>query len=208
MKKEFALFFVFLCIILPIKGQIVIDTSPIKPYDMGPALSVLNSYNNAFSRAMDQFSSYYDKAQEYYRDGNYTAAKTYLERCNQLNSRFRRKICDQESLNKSIKQVDEAIEYQEQKKKAVEKYNIGVDAYLKENYTVAVPNFIEAARFGIPEAQCILGFCYENGLGVTCSNQMAAEWYQKAASQGSEQARTALLNLQMRKQSIQGRKIK
>ena len=89
MKKEFALFFVFLCIILPIKGQIVIDTSPIKPYDMGPALSVLNSYNNAFSRAMDQFSSYYDKAQEYYRDGNYTAAKTYLERCNQLNSRFR-----------------------------------------------------------------------------------------------------------------------
>ena len=208
MRKVHTLILVLFCIILPTKGQIVIDTSPFKPYDIGPALSVLNSARNAYDRAMDQFSSYYDKAQEYYQNGNYTAAKAYLERCNQINSRFNRKICDQETLNKSIKQVDEAIRYQEQKKKAVEKYNIGVDAYLKENYAAAVPNFIEAARFGIPEAQCILGFCYENGLGVTCSNQMAAEWYQKAASQGSEQARTALLNLQMRKQSIQGRKIK
>lgn len=185
-----------------INGQII----NFKPIDISPALEALNSYNNAYSRAVEQFSINFDKAQEYYSNGNYTAAKMYLDRCNRINAQFRGKICDQKTLDKSIKQVDAAIERQEQMKKATETYNMGVDAFLKENFSLAITKFNEAAKFGIPEAQCMLGYCYESGLGVARNYQIASEWYQKAASQGYEKAKSALLDLQMKVKSNQEKK--
>lgn len=205
MKKLIICICAFMYAIL-INGQIIIDTSNFKPFDISPALGAINSYNNAYSRAVEQFSINYDKAQEYYSNGNYTAAKMYLDRCNRINAQFRGNICDQKTLDKSIEQVNAAIEYQEQMKKAIEAYNIGVDAYLKEKYTLAIPKFNEAAKFGIPEAQCMLGYCYEYGIGVATNVQIASEWYQKAASQGYEKAKSALLDLQMKAKANQVRK--
>ena len=44
-------------------------------------------------------------------------------------------------------------------------------------------------------AQYNLGVCYENGRGVNINKAKAVEWYQKAANQGYENAKTALKRL-------------
>lgn len=44
--------------------------------------------------------------------------------------------------------------------------------------------FMQAAELGSDEAQFSVGVCYERGVGVEQSFEMAAQWYEKAAEQG------------------------
>lgn len=57
--------------------------------------------------------------------------------------------------------------------------------YAKQNnYEMAFGYYNEAAQRGSADAQYIIGLCYENGWGVTKSEELAVKWYQKAAEQG------------------------
>ena len=55
--------------------------------------------------------------------------------------------------------------------------------------------YLKKAQRGDPEAQCNLGWCYENGKGVKQDWQKAVEWFTKAAQQGDEYAKEALKRL-------------
>ena len=57
--------------------------------------------------------------------------------------------------------------------------------YDEANYNKAIPLFVEASNLGYADASLQLGWCYENGKGVTKNARTAFEWYLKAAAQGS-----------------------
>lgn len=71
---------------------------------------------------------------------------------------------------------------------AEELYKIGDKYYYAENYEEAVKWYRQSADLGYGPAQGDLGFCYENGLGVSENNRLAVYWYLKAAAQEDSDA--------------------
>lgn len=66
-------------------------------------------------------------------------------------------------------------------------------AYLKQqDWPRTVACYLSAAERGSADAQADLGYLYENGHGVSCDYQQAAQWYEKAAQQGHGAAQLAL----------------
>ena len=64
----------------------------------------------------------------------------------------------------------------------------GESFFDKKDYTNAIPYFRKAAEQGYARAQCNLGYCYEQGSGVTKDYSEAVKWYRKAAEQGHARA--------------------
>ena len=64
-------------------------------------------------------------------------------------------------------------------------YDKAEEYYDAKNYTEAVKWYRKAADQGYADAQCNLGYMYNQGLGVTKSSAEAVKWYRKAAEQGS-----------------------
>ena len=50
----------------------------------------------------------------------------------------------------------------------------------------------QAAKQGVAEAQCILGVCYIEGIGVTQDAKEAVRWISKSAKQGYAPAQCAM----------------
>ena len=73
-------------------------------------------------------------------------------------------------------------------------YAKGVEAYRSGDYRTAVAHWKKAAKDGNANAQCNLGACYAQGLGVSQSYESAFEWYRKAAVQGNDVAQCNLGN--------------
>lgn len=73
-------------------------------------------------------------------------------------------------------------------------YNIGLCHNQKKEYEQAVYWYRKAAEQGYALAQCNLGYCYENGTGVTEDKAQAVHWYRKAAEQGYARAQCNLGN--------------
>ncbi len=69
-------------------------------------------------------------------------------------------------------------------------YDIAYDAYLKENYSVAISNFKKCT--GESRCQEMLGFSYYEGAGVKKDFKEALRWYEMAATQGAVGAQYAL----------------
>ena len=67
---------------------------------------------------------------------------------------------------------------------AQEKLEQAVTFYRAENYTEAIPLFIDVAEQGNSDAQGMLGVMYQQGIGILEDYQKAAYWYRKAAEQG------------------------
>ena len=57
----------------------------------------------------------------------------------------------------------------------------GKNAFNSGNYTEAYSFFLEAAKLNNAEAQCYIGICYDQGLGINYDKDLAFEWYQNAA---------------------------
>ncbi len=57
--------------------------------------------------------------------------------------------------------------------------------------------FLKAAKKGNPEAQNMLGKCYENGIGVLQNDREAAVWYKKSAYHGYADGQNNLANCYM-----------
>lgn len=64
----------------------------------------------------------------------------------------------------------------------------GVDAWAKGDYERAVQHWRAPASAGDADAQFNLGQAYKLGRGVPADTPLAAQWYQKAASQGHDRA--------------------
>ena len=55
----------------------------------------------------------------------------------------------------------------------------------------------KAAKQGDPDAQYCLGRCYKEGIGVEKNEDMAKEWWHKAADQGNDLAQRSLEPLEV-----------
>jgi TPR repeat protein len=71
-------------------------------------------------------------------------------------------------------------------------YQLGLDAYGKKNYAVALEKFKAVAEHGNAEAQFNLGVMYRQGQGVAQDDKQAVEWWTKAAEQGHTEAQDNL----------------
>ncbi|MCC8064114.1 MAG: sel1 repeat family protein, partial [Clostridiales bacterium] len=63
-------------------------------------------------------------------------------------------------------------------------YDEAMERYHAKDYDGAFTLFEKAARLGDADAQCNLGVCYNNGIGVTEDKAKAADWWGQAARQG------------------------
>jgi hypothetical protein len=73
--------------------------------------------------------------------------------------------------------------------------SIGWDAYMRGDYTHAVPYFERMAKLGHPEAERLMGVVYYFGQGVPQDYARSLYWFEKAANQGcwTAYAATALM---------------
>ena len=71
---------------------------------------------------------------------------------------------------------------------ADEALNIGKRALERNDYGTAMRVFLPAANDGNAEAQALIGYLHEEGLGVKQSYSDAVTWYQKAGDNGSAKA--------------------
>ena len=60
-----------------------------------------------------------------------------------------------------------------------------VDAYEREDYKTAYKLFLPLAEQEDSDAQCYLGWIYENGHGVPKDIKEALKWFRLAAEQGN-----------------------
>lgn len=67
-----------------------------------------------------------------------------------------------------------------------------------QNKVEAVKWYRKAAEQGDDIAQCSMGLCYENGDVVDRNIVLAKYWYNKAAEQGLEEAKEALLRIEVK----------
>ena len=63
-------------------------------------------------------------------------------------------------------------------------YDLGIAAYERGHYEMAMYDFEQRAMQGDPIAQFCLGYMYKHGKGVPPNPRKAIEWYTKAAEQG------------------------
>ena len=70
-----------------------------------------------------------------------------------------------------------------------------MESWQEKNQTAAERCFREKAEAGDPEAQLWLGASYECGAGAARNLTLAADWYRRAAIQGSTQAQKRLAQL-------------
>ncbi len=77
-------------------------------------------------------------------------------------------------------------------------FDAGLEAYRKGEFTAARRVWEPLAEAGHAQAQYLLGFMLQNGLGTPWTNAGAAGWYRRAAQQGHPQAQLALGDLYLR----------
>ena len=63
------------------------------------------------------------------------------------------------------------------------------------DYKQAARELLKDAKHGDPEAQCLLGQMYYEGLGVKQDYKQATLWLQKAVKQGNEEAQAILAKI-------------
>ncbi|MBP6008071.1 MAG: sel1 repeat family protein [Rhodoferax sp.] len=71
----------------------------------------------------------------------------------------------------------------------------GKAAWAKRDYVTAIKNFEPLARKGDPSVQSMVGYMFDEGLGVKQDPKKAFYWYEKAAAQGNAEAAYNLGNL-------------
>lgn len=82
-------------------------------------------------------------------------------------------------------------------------FGSGLAAYRKGDFAAARRVWEPLADHGDPQAQYLLGFMAQNGLGQPWSNARAAVWYRRAAQQGHAEAQLALGDLYLRGMGVE-----
>jgi len=65
----------------------------------------------------------------------------------------------------------------------MEKLNIGIEYFEREEYSKAYSILIEFAENGNAQAQCYIATMYHLGLGLLPDGKKAVDWYRKVAQQ-------------------------
>lgn len=73
--------------------------------------------------------------------------------------------------------------------------NEGDNYYIQKKYEQAKNSYEKAALLGYTKAQYKVGLMYEQGLGCDKNYVKAIEWYEKAANNGNESAKNALIRI-------------
>ena len=84
-------------------------------------------------------------------------------------------------MGQTIKQIEE-----DNPCRIGERYFFGFTG--RRDYRKAFPYLLEAARKGHANCQNLVGYCYELGLGVKASPEVAAAWYAKTAKHNNVEA--------------------
>ena len=71
-------------------------------------------------------------------------------------------------------------------------YSLGTYYWRHSDPQNAYAYWLEASRRNNPKAQCCLGFCYRNGVGITENILESNMWYTRAAEQGDAEAQYSL----------------
>lgn len=88
---------------------------------------------------------------------------------------------------KAIKQgKGSSIEKSAKEALRISVYNLGINYYNKQQYLEAFRAYKESAELGYANAQCDLGYLYDNGYGIRRDYIKAVKWYRKAAEQGNK----------------------
>lgn len=82
-------------------------------------------------------------------------------------------------------------------------YEAGLAAYRRGDFAAARSIWEPVADAGHAQAQYLLGFMLQNGLGQPWSNARAATWYRRAANQGHPEAQLALGDLYLRGMGVE-----
>jgi len=93
---------------------------------------------------------------------------------------------DTDSIPAAVRQLPGQYEYQQG-----EEYYYG-----RRDYAEALAWYRKAADKGSPEAEYMIGWMYEYGLGVGPDSSMALIWYRRAAAHGNEDALKGIERLQ------------
>jgi hypothetical protein len=80
----------------------------------------------------------------------------------------------------------------EKKLSPQELYEKGETCWENEDYEAAVKWYLKSAEQGYAEAQHDLGYCYQEGVGISHDSKEAVKWYRKAAEQGFVEAQFEL----------------
>lgn len=82
-------------------------------------------------------------------------------------------------------------------------FQAGLVAYRNGDFAAARRHWEPVGDAGHAEAQYLLGFMQQNGLGQPWSNARAASWYRRAANQGHPEAQMALGDLYLRGMGVE-----
>ena len=71
---------------------------------------------------------------------------------------------------------------------AEELFQKGDDCCDAEKYAEAAGYWLQAAQMGHAQSQCVIGVCYQEGIGVAVDNAQAIYWLTQAANQNDADA--------------------
>jgi len=122
------------------------------------------------------------------------AQRDAREHQNYINGAGSRAIAERAAAEKEAEAAQKAIDMEcaQYRYSRDDMYNKGEAAWNRKDFIKAAIWYQKAAERGHAEAQKNLGYCYNNGKGVTEDWTKAAEWYCKAAEQGNVKAQCNL----------------
>lgn len=104
-------FIVFINIASSTSAQYIIENS-FRPFSFQELLGPVETYNRAYNEASGKLETYFEKAQDAIEKGNYTLAKSYLNRCIELNNQFRGNLCSNKDLIEWVNYCDKQLDIQ------------------------------------------------------------------------------------------------
>jgi tetratricopeptide (TPR) repeat protein len=141
MKKKY-LVLLFLMINSALQAQYVVNPQ-FKPFTFDELVAPMLLANSAYEKAIAQFEDYYDKYQKAFNDSNFSSAKYYIERMEDINNRF--KFISSDKLTNAKKRCDELIVRQEKISEVQKKYELALNYIKREEFDNAKKLFKECS---------------------------------------------------------------
>ena len=135
----------------------------------------------------------YEKGQQYYKTGNYTAAREIwlpLAKQGDGDAALGLAIIYENGLQtpRNARQSTYWYQFAADKGIAEALYDLGIKYFtgsgVRQNYQRAHELWQQAADAGLGSAQAKLAYLYTHGLGISKNKQKALHWYQQASYQG------------------------
>ena len=131
------------------------------------------------------------KSMEVLKENRFSDVCSFIEGLNSISLQVA-DSSDKKDGNIAYKQYEEGTAVMPSQEEIDSRVRCLIWCYNTRRYESAFEGFSEYAKIGNTTAQYYLGKMYEDGLGVSQDNAMAAEWYRKSAEQGNADAQNNL----------------